>query len=67
MSGMMWLTIALMLLTVLGGVLALIRRVSYMEQQLGNGLSSRLERVEERQHIMLQQVADLHGWMVENR
>ena len=67
MSGMMWLTIIMILLTVLSVLGTLLRKVTRIDTQINNGFEDRLERVEERQHIMLLQVSDLHGWMSENR
>ena len=67
MSGMMWLTIVLILLTILGFLGTLLRKVTKIDTQINNGIAERLERVEERQYVLLIQVTDLHGWMNEIR
>ena len=67
MSGMMWLTIVLILLTILGFLGTLLRKVTKIDTQINNGIADRLERVEERQYVLLVQVTDLHGWMNEIR
>ena len=55
MSGMMWLTIALLLITIAGLVLRqiqvtseLMRRVEHVDTQINNGIAARTLRIEQK-------------------
>ena len=38
-------------------------RVRLLESKIDNGLSSQVERLDERQRVIVAQVAEMHGWM----
>ena len=40
-----------------------VARVRVLESKIDNGLSSRVERIEQRQTLLVTQVSEMHGWM----
>jgi len=38
-------------------------RVRLLESKIDNGLSTQVERLDERQRVIVAQVAEMHGWM----
>ena len=50
---------------IIGMLLEGARRLARMEAKLGNGITAKLARVEERQHIMVIQVAQVHAILAE--
>jgi len=38
-------------------------RVRVLESKIDNGLSSKVEKIETRQTVLVEQVAEMHGWM----
>ena len=40
-----------------------VARVRVLESKIDNGLSSKVEKIEERQNVLVEQVAEMHGWM----
>ena len=51
-------------LTELSGEIAVVRR---LEKKIENGLASRTAVIEQRQTVLIEQVAEIHGWLAASR
>jgi len=40
-----------------------VARVRILESKIDNGLTSKVEKIETRQTVLVEQVAEMHGWM----
>ena len=63
MTGLMWLTIAGLLITLLGAAFVMVRKVARLETEIENGVLSRLHIIDETLHTQGIQIAEVHGWM----
>jgi hypothetical protein len=67
MSSTMWLIIAGLSPAILTGIIWIARRLARLEAKIDNGITMKLSRVEERQHVMVVQVAQIHGMLASRR
>ena len=63
MDGMMWLTIAGLLFTLLGAAFVMVRKVARLETEIENGVLSRLHIIDGTLQSQGIQIAEMHGWM----
>ena len=58
-----WVPLLGVMVVIAGALFEGVRRLARVEAQLNNGITAKLARVEERQHILVEQISQIHGWV----